>query len=134
METSGGALETFRRYTRAFESLEPRSMVPFLHQPALFISPQGVVVLSTPEEVERFFIPVMADLRGRGYRSSEFSGLTERALSADLTIVGGTAVWRTASGEVLRRFGLTYTLRRAAEGWKLVVATIHEPDAPGSPA
>ena len=127
----GEALAVFRRYAAAFESLQATAVVPFLHEPALFISPQGVVALSTAAEVERFFGRVMADLRGQGYAKSEFSDLRQHDLGRDLALVSGVGVWRKATGEELRRFGLTYTLCRTAGSWKLVVAAVHDPDAPG---
>ncbi len=123
------AIEAFKRYVNAFEQLDPRGIVAFYHEPALFISPQGVVNLPTGAQVEHFFIPVMADLKTQGYSSSEFPQLGEHYLSGDLAIVGGVGIWRKATVAELRRFGLTYTFCRKPQSWQIVVAAIHDPES-----
>jgi ketosteroid isomerase-like protein len=128
-EKAGEAVEAFKRYAEAFERLEARAVVSFYHEPALLISPQGIVALPTGVDVERFFSRLTADLRAEGYAKSEFPQLSEHYLSSDLSVVSGVGVWRKANGEELRRFGLTYTLCRALPSWKIVVAAIHDPDA-----
>lgn len=126
---TGEVLEAFKRYVEGFEGLSPRAVVPFYNEPAMLISPQGIVALPTGADVEKFFAGVMSNLRDQGYARSEFPRLAELLLSADLAIVTGVGVWRTKTGEELRRFGLTYTFCRAPQSWKIVVALIHDPDA-----
>jgi hypothetical protein len=129
METAnpGEAVEAFRQYAAVFERLEPRAVVPYFNEPAMFISPQGIVSLPTGTDVERFFDRVMADLREQQYARSTFSALTEHYLASDLAIVSGIGLWRTATGEELRRFGLTYTLCRVLQSWKIALAAVHDP-------
>jgi hypothetical protein len=43
--------------------------------------------------------------------------------------VSGSGVQKNAANENLRPFGMTYTLRRRGETWRIVVAAIHAPDA-----
>jgi ketosteroid isomerase-like protein len=126
---TGEAVEGFKRYAEVFARLDARAIVSFYNEPALLISPQGIVALSTGADVERFFGRLMADLRADGYAKSEFPLLAEHYLSSDLAVVSGVGVWRKANGEELRRFGLTYTLCRALPSWKIVVAVVHDPDA-----
>ena len=121
------AAEAFRQYARAFEQLDPAAVVPYFNQPAILVSPQGVVGLATAAEVEQFFRRVMGELRAQGYARSEFPALTERRLGADLAVVSGVGSWKKATGEELRRFGLTYTLCRTDKTWRIVLAAIHEP-------
>jgi hypothetical protein len=101
--------------------------VPYFNEPAMFISPQAIVDLPTGAHVERFFDLVMANLRSQDYAASEFSNVTERYLTQELAIVSGIGVWKTRTGQELRRFGFTYTLCRVLQSWKIVVATIHDP-------
>jgi len=125
---AGEAVEAFRQYAAVFEKLDPSAVVPYFHQPAMLISPQGKVSLPTATDVEQFLGRVMADLRAQAYAKSEFSGLTEHRLSPDLAIVSGVGIWRKATGEELRRFGLTYTLCRTPPSWQIVLAVIHDPE------
>ena len=69
----------------------------------------------------------MAELPAQGYARTEFSPLVERCLGDDLAVVSGVGVWKKASGEDLLRFGMTYTLRRAADTWRIVVAAHPRP-------
>lgn len=129
----GEVVEAFKRYVEAFEGLSPQAVVPFYNEPAMLISPQGIVALPTGADVEKLFAGVMSSLREQGYARSEFPRLAGLPLSEDLAIVTGVGVWRKKTGEELRRFGLTYTLCRAPESWKIVVALIHDPDVSPSP-
>jgi Domain of unknown function (DUF4440) len=125
------AIEAFRRYTQAFQSLDPRSVVPHFHEPALMINPRGVFPLPTGAAVEKAYAPVMAELPAQGYVRTEFSQLVGRRLSNDMAVVSGSGVWKKASGESFNAFGMTYTLRRVGGVWRIVVAIIHEPSAGG---
>jgi ketosteroid isomerase-like protein len=133
-KTDDRVIECFLRYSRAFETLDPQAVLPFYHEPCLFISPEGVISLPTRSEVAAFFRDVMKNLGTQGYRTSEFEGLSAIPLSPNLAVVTGVGIWRRADGSELRRFGLTYTMRGAEAAWEIVVATVHDPDArrPGS--
>jgi len=126
--TEAGALESFQRYVAAFGTLDARAVVPHFHTPAMLISPQGVVAFASGDEVERFYRQfAMADLPAKGYGGTELVRVEERRLGADLAEVSGVLLWKTKGGQEMSRFGATYVLRRAAEGWKIVVAVIHDP-------
>ncbi len=118
-------LETFRRYVRAFETLHPEAVVPYYHEPCLFVSPQGVVALQTSSDVLALFTRVMAGLQGEGYASSVFPELEAQPLGDTVTMVRGIGVWKRADGTELRRFGLTYTLRKGDMDWRIVAAVVH---------
>ncbi len=122
----GEAIAAFMRYVEVFERLDPQAIAVYYNEPALLISPQGVVSLLTRAHVEQFFAPLMADLKVQGYVRSEFPRLAEHYLSSELALVSGVGVWKKATGEQLRRFGLTYTLRQTPESWRIVVAAIHD--------
>jgi hypothetical protein len=128
-ETSG-ALEAFRRYTEAFQTLDPRAVAQHFHEPAFFITPKDVASLPTRAAVEEAYARVMADLPP-DYVRTDFSSLSEQRLSDDLAMVSGGGAWKNAANEDLMPFGMTYTLRRTGQTWRIVVAAIHAPD--GSP-
>ncbi len=121
-------LESIRAYFRAFATLEPAAVVPYYHQPTLLLSPPALTVLATAEQIEGVFIQLMTDLRRRGYARTEFASLVERRLSATLALVSAVAAWQKADGTELRRFGITYTLVRSDDAWKIAVAAVHDPE------
>ena len=122
-----GVLEAFRQYTQAFQALDARAVARHFHEPALFITPTDVASLPTTEVVEQTYARVMADMPP-DYVRTEFSPLTEHRLSDDLAMVSGSGAWKNAANEDLMPFGMTYTLHRSGQTWRIVVAAIHAPD------
>jgi ketosteroid isomerase-like protein len=124
------AIEAFRSYVRAFGALDPARIAAHFSEPALMIAHGEVSALPTRAAVEQTYKRVLAYLPARGYDRTELSSLAELPLSADVSLVTGAGVWKTAAGEDLMRFGMTYTLRRERDGWRIVVAIIHDAEAP----
>ena len=122
-----GVLEAFGRYTEAFQALDPKAVARHFHEPAFFITPEDVVSLPTAEAVEQTYARVMADMPP-DYVRTEFSPLSVHRLSDDLTMVSGSGAWKNAANDDLMPFGMTYTLRRIGQTWRIVVAAIHAPD------
>jgi hypothetical protein len=81
--------------------------------------------LPTHAGVERFFEPLIGDLRNQGYASTELTELEETRLSDTLAIVTGRGIWRKADGAELRRFGAVYILRKTNDAWRIAVAAFH---------
>jgi hypothetical protein len=77
--------------------------------------------------VERAYARVMADMPP-DYVRTEFGPLTVHRLSDDLAMVSGSGAWKNAANDDLMLFGMTYTLRRRGQDWRIVVAAIHAPD------
>jgi ketosteroid isomerase-like protein len=122
-----GALDAFRRYTQAFQALDAGAVARHFHEPAFFITPKDVRALPTVADVERTYAQVMADMPP-DYVRTEFSEVVEHRLSDDLAMVSGGGSWKNAANENLMPFGMTYTLRRSGQTWRIVVAAIHAPD------
>jgi hypothetical protein len=55
--------------------------------------------------------------------------LQVKQMSRDAALVSVGRVRYTTSGEELERLGEPYTLRKTDDGWKVVAAMIHGPDA-----
>jgi hypothetical protein len=56
--------ESFRCYTRAFQSRDANASAQTFHEPALLIAPHGIFALLSRAEVERTYSHVMADFGG----------------------------------------------------------------------
>ena len=61
----------------------------------------------------------MADMPS-DYVRTEFSPLSVHRLSDDLTMVSGSGAWKNAANDDLMPFGMTYTLRRIEQTWRIV--------------
>jgi hypothetical protein len=123
------AIEVFWSYTRAFQAFDPKAVAAFFHEPAMLITPRGVLVLPNTWAVEQAYAEIMDQLRGGPYASTEFAGASERLLSDDLVELSGNGTWVDRDGRRYMPFGFTYTLRRIELGYRIVVALVH---APGS--
>ena len=126
-DLAADALAAFRNYAEAFRRLDPRTMPPHFHEPALMITPREVSSLPTAASVEQAYTPVMAGLSAQGYARTEFPQLSAHRLSDDLVVVSGLGIWTKESGEELQRFGMTYTLRLTDRTWRIIVAVVHDP-------
>lgn len=122
-------VQTFTSYVEAFQTLDPRAPLPYCHVPCIFIAPQGVLVMATVDEIEKFFTRVMDGLKARNYARSELSTLQVKQMSGDAALVSVSRVRYKTDGQELERVGETYTLRHTGQGWKIVVAMIHDPGA-----
>jgi ketosteroid isomerase-like protein len=127
VEQSSGALAAFKLYTQAFGALDARAVARHFHEPALLITPKDVIPLPTAATVEQTYARIMGDMP-RDYTRTEFRGLAERRLGDDLALVTGNGSWKNASNDDIMPFGMTYTLKRTAETWRIVAAVIHAPD------
>jgi len=126
-EQSNGALASFKLYTKAFGALDARAVARHFYEPALLITPKEVIPLPTAAAVEETYARIMGDMP-RDYTRTEFRGLSERRLGDDLALVTGNGSWKNASNDDIMPFGMTYTLRRTADTWRIVVAAIHASD------
>ena len=117
-------LKTFQDYAHAFEALEPCSVLPFYHYPAILISEQTPVKLTNSIFAWVAFKIAMMVLKWRGYHYGKTEALEVRQRRADLAIVTGTVIRYKRDGCELERFDLNYTLRNGKHGWKIVVGAL----------
>ncbi|HMJ55569.1 MAG TPA: nuclear transport factor 2 family protein [Polyangiaceae bacterium] len=123
------AVEEFWKYTKAFQSLDPKAVAAHFNEPALMITPQGVNALPNNAAVEQAYARIMAELPAQGYARTEFSQIAERRLGDDLAMLTGSGNWVDKAGKKFMPFGMTYTLRRTGQSWRIVSAFIHGADA-----
>ncbi len=121
-------VQTFTNYAQAFQTLNGMGMVPYCHVPCLLISPQGVLVMTTPGALEALFSQMGEGLKARGYARSEVKDFHVSKVSTNKAFVSVGRVRYKIDGQELEWFGEAYTFRKTDDGWKIVVATIHDPD------
>lgn len=121
-------VRAYKEYFAAFQTLDPRAVVPYYHVPCLSISAAGVSVMNTPGDVEASFARMMERLKKLGYGRSEFSDIRATMLSEDLAQLSIRGARFKSDGELLEPLGVTYTLRKTHAGWKVVVLMQHNPD------
>jgi ketosteroid isomerase-like protein len=122
-------LDAFQSYTRAFQSLDPKTTAASFHEPALMITPRGVEVLPDRAAVEWSYARIMAELPAMQYAGTKFKQVDERRLGDDLAQVTGSGTWVDQRGQEFMPFGMTYTLRKIGQTWRIVVAVIHSAEA-----
>jgi ketosteroid isomerase-like protein len=113
-------------YYAAFSTLDIQAVLPYFHQPALLIGPQGIIALPTPTALVPVFGPVMEGLRRQNYQRSEFDLQLLKLLDGKSALATGVAVRYTRVGKELSRAGLTYLLRKTGETWKFAVMVLHD--------
>ena len=79
-------------YYTTFSTLDLVSIVPFFHEPCLFISPLGVMATPTHNSVREVFKTIAEDLRAKGYSRSELANLGVKPMSDTTTLASGVAV------------------------------------------
>lgn len=130
INTSQAVLDTFRQYAQTFENLNPSTVLPFYHYPAMLVSPDKAVAIKNWIEGLVTFTIVMLDLKWRGYDHSKTESLCVNQLSDNLATVSGTVIRYQDAREndetELERFGLTYTLRLVEGEWKIIVGMLYD--------
>jgi hypothetical protein len=99
------------------------------HAPYMMISPEGVSIMASPAAVGARFTPMPKGFKVRCYARSEVPGpLHEPDMSEHIALLSVSRVRYTIDRQELERLGETYTFRKTEDGWKIAVATIHDPD------
>lgn len=115
-------------YARAYESYDPDQVAAFINIPCIFCLGGDVTLLgSAPSAVE---------FMRTGLRAYEANGCVhfvtrlhnERLLGPSFAAID--VEWLPEDGDGARRmhFSTTYNLLRAADGWKIVLITRHDPE------
>ena len=118
-------LDTFQNYAKTFETLNPLAVLHFYHYPALLISPTKVAAINNQLEGLVKLTIVMTELKFRGYDHAQTQSLSVRQLDDNLAIVSGTVIRYKKDATELERFGLTYTLRRVEENWRIITGMLY---------
>lgn len=112
-------------YYAAFSTLEIEAILPYFHEPALLMGPQGVIPLPKPAALVPVFGPVMENLRRQGYERSEYDLHQLNMLGDSSALATGVAIRYARNGKELARAGLTYLLHKTGDTWKFAVMVLH---------
>ena len=115
-------------YYRDFSTLNVRAILPYFHEPALLVGPQGVIPIPNHAALAVVFGPVMEGLRAKGYGRSELEVGYAKSLSSSAALVVGVAVRYKADGQPMERAGTTYVLQKTDGGWKFATVILHDPN------
>jgi hypothetical protein len=113
-------------YYSAFSTLNVEAVLPFFHEPALLISPQGVFAATTHTLLAAALSPTMEGFRARGFGRSELSVRNLKLLSATASLVEGVAQRYKLDGQELDQAGVTYVLHKGDSGWKIAVIVTYD--------
>ena len=118
-------------YYMAFSTLQVEAIFPYYHEPSLILSPEGVFCAPKRTALSNAFQPAMEGLRDLGFLKTEFVLRQVRSLGSATIWVTGLAVRTHQNGQELNRAGVTYTLRKTDDEWKIAVLVTHDADAFG---
>jgi ketosteroid isomerase-like protein len=123
-------IQTYRNYVQAFQSLNPKAILPFYQPPFMSISSREVLVLSTLAEIEDSFARNMEILRGNKYARTDIIEIFAKKMSKGLALVSVILERYSSEGEQIggagKTYTYTYTLRRTDNDWKIVSAMAHD--------
>ena len=123
-------IQTYRNYVQAFQSLNPKAILPFYHAPFMSISSREVQVLGTLAEIEDSFARNMDILRENKYARTDIIEIYARQMSKGLALVSVILERYSSEGEQLggagKTYNYTYTLRKTDNNWKIISAMAHD--------
>ena|SRR5581483_6571713 len=126
MTSQEAVCQVLSDYYAAFSTLNVQAILPYFHEPALLVGPQGVIAVPTGAALIPIFGAAMEDLRRRQYARSELSLKQVKLLSATSALAIGVALRYRADGHELERVGVTYVLHKVAGDWKFAVVVLHD--------
>ena len=126
-EVKAVALQAFKDYVAAVGTLDVQRVVPYYHEPLMFVSAAGTRALATRAEMEEWLKPVFGRMKEQGYARSDWSEFHMKLLSAGVAVVSTQTVRYKADGQELAKLGFTYILRKTKEGWQIAVLVGHDP-------
>ena len=133
MQDEQKVLDTFNDYSKKFELLKPRELTPFYHYPSILISDDKAAALKNKLEAWFVLTKVMGDLKRDNYHQSEMRDLKVKLLSKNLATITGAAKRVRKDKTIILDFGLTYTLRKVSNEWKIIAGIIHDVLPPSTP-
>lgn len=119
--------QVLRAYEDAWSRHDARAIASFYHEPAVRVSPGGPAVRESRAVQEAFFTGLLASLVKQGYATSTWERLDVRLLDPNTAIASGVVVRRRSDGTLFQRQGVTYSLWRDAEGWRIFLSATHAP-------
>jgi ketosteroid isomerase-like protein len=130
-ETAGSGTQVVVQIMHAYEDAWSRhdahAIAGFYYEPAMRVSASGPTVRATRAMQETFFSGLLANLIHQGYAKSDWEQVEVRLLNENTAIASGVIVRHRDDGSVFQRQGVTYTLWRGEQGWKIFLSATHSP-------
>ena len=119
----------FDAYGAAFAHTETE-IATFYAAPCMTARQGAVRLHATRADVERFFGAVLDQYRSQGISQGDLRSFTWQPLGANACAATIAWAYRNAAGDMLFEWTFTYTLYRGAEGWKILLQTMHDAAPP----
>ncbi len=84
--------ETFKGYARAWDNLDAQRILPYYHEPLVFITAAGVRSMATRADIEAWVKAIFARITERGYARAEYSQLHVKQVAAGVAVASGLYV------------------------------------------
>lgn len=124
---SQAVIKVMHAYEDAWSRHDARAIADFYYEPAIRVSPGGPTVRATRAMQETFFAGFLPALVQQGYATSAWEHLEVRLLDKNTAIASGVVVRHREDGSVFQRQGVTYTLWRTEQDWKIFLSATHSP-------
>jgi hypothetical protein len=119
---------TFIKYAKAFNLLDPKQVEPFFQIPSIMMSSDLVMVMKESNEVIGLFKALMNKLKYDNFKESKILSLQISQLSDNQGLVIGVAKRFNQADQEIEHFGFTYTMRKVEDNWKIIAGVLHEPE------
>jgi ketosteroid isomerase-like protein len=123
-------VQTYRDYIQAYQSLNPKAILPFIHNPFISIFPREVLVFGTLAEIEDSFARNMDVMRENKYARTDIIEIYARQMRKGLALVSVLLERYSSEGEQIggagRTYPYTYTFRKVDNRWKIVTTMAHD--------
>lgn len=118
--------QTLVEYYATFSTLDLNSILPYFHEPATFLGSAGVYPIPDSNTLSAALGQTLEGLKAKDYGRSEFDFKQLTVLSATDALARGVALRFKKDGSVLERVGITYTMHKTPDRWKIAVMVLHD--------
>lgn len=97
----------------------------FYGEPAMFVRPDQLIMLSKRAEIESLFAKMLADVTRHGYARSHLITSNIQCLNSTTALYSGVLKRLNTNGSEMGRGGVSYLLHKSNDSWKIhaVIAT-----------
>jgi hypothetical protein len=116
------------QYTRWFEADRADLIAERVYlAPSVRLDATGLILMASVDEIKRRWEGLLQPLIADGYTKSEWPTRNICILNDATAIVSGHFVRYRKNGSVIGEYGVTYTLTRTGDGWRITAVIPHEP-------
>ena len=116
----------FEQYRDAFNRLDGDAIANLFCVPSGIVSDRGLTAWQSRESIVENMVALCALYRANGYRRAHFQPNQFISQGTDFAVADVAWTIEREAGAEPWHFHTTYNLRRAAEGWRVVLCTAYE--------